>query len=136
MNNFKDLSKSLPEKTQTFEIDVVAETTKIRYYGEFEFTIPNLRTAASISKNEAALNGGLDAILDYGTKNLHHMISYLKFTITKAPKFWEESNSGYDLMDGDVIEAVYMKTLEIENAWIKACWGEKEEEKTEEIPKK
>jgi len=128
MSNFKDLAKSLPDRTQSFEIDITGETTRLKYKGEFSFTIPNLKASASIAKNEAVLNGGLDSILDFGVKNLHHMISYLKFTITKSPKFWEESNSGYELDDANVVEAIYNEALKLEAAWVKACWGDDSEE--------
>jgi hypothetical protein len=126
MSNFKDLSKSLPDKTQTFEIDVKGEITNLAYKGEFEFTIPNLRQMANIAKNEATLNAGLDKVLDYGTKNLHHMISYLKYTITKAPDFWEESFFGYELMDSNTIETLYIEAMKIEDKWVQTCWGKKE----------
>lgn len=80
-----------------------------------------------IAKHKTLLNGGFDEHLDIGTKNLHHMISYLRYTLTDIPKWWKDNDMGYELYDINVIEAVYAKVLEFEKAWFEEIWGPAEE---------
>lgn len=128
MSNFKHLSKSVPDMRSTFIISVEGILTKTKYEGEFTCKIPNIQTQASIKKYRAMLNGGLDASLDIETHNIHHMISYLKYTLEKAPEFWEESDNGYSLYDINVVEEVYKNVLKFEEEWIKTVWGSKKDD--------
>lgn len=123
MNNIESLPKELPDKIFTFQIELEGSTTRTKYNGEFIFQIPNLKTQAKISKHKAMLNGGLEDILDLGTRNLHHMISYLKYTLIQVPEFWEKSDCGYDLFDSNVIEEIYNKVLDFEQKWAEGIWG-------------
>lgn len=137
MNNLSSLPKSLPEMVNSFDIEIEGSLTKTKYSGNFSCQIPNLRTQALIAKHKAMLNAGLEDILDIATQNLHHMVSYLKYTLVEVPKFWEESACGYDLFDINVVEDIYNKVLEFEEAWSVSIWGDpKEEEKKSKKKKK
>lgn len=129
MSEVKDLPKKLPATEGTFFIDVVGEMTNQTFKGEFSCKIPNLRDQALISKHRAYLNGDLVAYLDAPTLRLHQMISYLRYTLTKFPSFWKESDQGYELMDQNVIEDVYNKALEFEEEWMSTVWGKEKVEK-------
>lgn len=124
MSEIKNLPKKLPPTEGSFFIDVTGETTNQTFKGEFECKIPNLRDQALISKHRAYLNGDLVAYLDAPTLRVHHMISYLRFALTKYPNFWKDSDQGYELMDSNVIEDVYNKALEFEEEWMVQVWGE------------
>ena len=129
--------KKLPEPINTFYLDKVEGiVTKHEYSGEFTSQIPNLKMQASIARYRSLLNGGDDAGLDLGTRNLHHMIAYLKNVLTEMPSWWKECDYGYDLYDINVIEAVYEKALEHENKWVEAAWGGKDDDKKEKKPKR
>lgn len=123
MEGVKDLPKKLPATSDDFFIEVIGETTNQKFRGDFTCKIPNLRDQALISKHRAYLNGDLVAYLDAPTLKVHQMISYLRYTLVKYPKFWEESDKGYELMDQNVIEAIYDKTLEFEEKWMEQIWG-------------
>lgn len=122
--DYSKMLKSLPEQTKTFQIDVIGEVTKQRYDVEFTCKIANLRDQANISKYKAKLNAGMDEFLDIGTRALHNIISHLRFKLIAMPKFWIDSDYGYDLLDANVIEAVYAEVDKFENEWMKKVWGE------------
>lgn len=124
MEGVKNLPKKLPDSRNDFDIDVVGEMTGQSFKGEFTCKIPTLRDNALIAKHRAALNGDFAQFLDLSTLKLHQMISYLRYTLEKAPKFWRESDNGYELLDMNVVEAVYDKALEFEESWMKQIWGE------------
>lgn len=132
MSNIGNLRKSLPDTDCSFSIDVEGLLTKEKYQGNFACKIPNVKTQAAIAKHKAMLNGGFDDGLDIGTRNLHHMISYLRYTLTETPKWWQAADMGYELYDVNVIEEVYQKVLDFEKSWYEQIWGPaKEEAKSE-----
>jgi hypothetical protein len=129
MNKIKHLPTSLPKTNGTFSLsEFEGTTTGHKYSGSFACQIPNNRIAAKISKSKALLNAGLDSSLDIFTKNLHHMVSYCKHTLTEAPDWFTESEYGYDLYDFNVLEEIYFQILKKEEEWYTSIWGKKEEE--------
>ena len=128
MSNIKDLEKSLPDMSHRFEVDLKGQLTNLGYKGEFVCKIPSAKDQSAIAKHKAYLNGGFEDGLDVGTRNLHHMISYLRYTLKEFPKWWEDNDLGYELYDVNVIETVYGYVLEFEQNWMKKVWGEVAEE--------
>lgn len=131
MSDINALNKALPLMENSFTIDEEGILKKIRYTGDFTCRIPNIKIQALISKHKAMLNGGFELGLDVGTKNLHHMISYLRYTLTEFPKWWKDADLGYDLYDINIVESVYAKVLEFEKSWYESVWGKDEEPKSE-----
>lgn len=115
-----------------FDYSGEGQITKFPYEGPFKCKIPNVKDQAAIAKHRAYLNGGYDQHLDVGTKNLHHMVSYLRYTLISYPDWWESSDLGYQLYDANVIEEVYANVLEFEQGWMEKVWGKPEEEKEDE----
>lgn len=107
-------------------IDVTGEVTKKRYVGEFTCRIPRKKEQCLIDKHRAFLNGGMADQLEPGTLKFHHMVAYLRYTIDDkvCPKWWKDSDLGYEMFDVAVIEEVYNKVLEFEVEWLKQVWGE------------
>ena len=130
MSDFANMKKALPPTEHSFSIDVEGMLTKTRYQGNFQCRIPNIKTQAAIAKHKAMLNGGYEEGLDLGTRNMHHIISYLRYTLVTEtlPKWWKDSDLGYDLFDVNVVEAVYNKVLEFEKSWYSEIWGPQAEE--------
>lgn len=134
MSDIKDLKKSLPSMENSFSIVALEGIlTKKQFEGNFTCKIPNMKTQALIAKHKAMLNGGMEASLDLGTRNLHHMLAYLRYTLTDYPKWWKENDLGYELFDINVIEEVYAKVLSFEKEWLESIWGP--EEKAPDEPK-
>jgi len=126
MSNLADLKKSLPDLDHSFSINVEGILTKKPYSGNFSCKIPNIKTQAQIAKHRAMLNGGFEEGLDVATRNMHHMVSYLRYTLTEFPKWWEEADLGYDLFDPNVVEEVYYTVLDFEKKWYESIWGTEE----------
>lgn len=131
MNNLNNLKKTLPTMEHSFSINVEGLLTRQSWEGNFSCKIPNAKIQAQIAKHKVMLNGGFEQNLDIGTKNLHHMISYLRYTLVDVPKWWKDHDMGYELYDVNVIEDVYAKVLEFEKEWYESVWGPSEEPKEE-----
>ena len=58
-----------------------------------------------------------------------HVIAYLKFVLIEHPSWWKEADFGYELFDMNIIESIYEKAVELEDAWVKAAWGDKDDGK-------
>lgn len=124
MRKINKLSKDIPDTTCEFQVEVEGEVTKRRFIGEFACKIPRKKEQCLIDKHRAFLNGGIAEQLDPSTLNFHHKISYLRYTLTDYPKWWKESDLGYELYDEAVVTAVYDKVLAFEVDWLKDVWGE------------
>jgi hypothetical protein len=134
-----DFLKKLPETEYEFSVDVIGNTTKIRYQGDFVGAIPTNRMQSSVKRKEAALNSGLesevtkrslgmayDPILD-----LHYKIAYLTHILKSSPKFFIESNYGEKLIgDINLIDEIYTQVLKLENDWYEKIWPTEEKNDT------
>jgi len=121
----KKLSTTIPPMESEFDVDIQGEITKKRFLGTFSCSILNRKARALVDRHRVALNGPDPANLSMETLNLHHKISYLRFALTAPyPKFWEDSDLGYGLYDGAVIDEVYSKVLAWEEEWMREVWGD------------
>lgn len=127
MSKVNNLLETLPETSHTFTLDLIGRITKRRYLGEFVCKIPTLKDQALIDKHRAFLDGEFPIYLKPGIKKLHEQIAYLRFVLTDIPKFWRESDLGYDLRDDNIVEAVYDEVIAFENKWLMAVWEVKED---------
>lgn len=124
MSNLNKLSKEIPSTELDFTVEVEGDVTKKRFIGEFKFKIPRRKEQCLIDKHRAFLNGSFPDQLEPATIRFHHMISYLRYTIIESPKWWKESDLGYELYDETVVKAVYDAVLDFEVQWLTAVWGE------------
>lgn len=128
------LPKQIPETEYEFEIDVEGNTTKSKYSGNFKGLIPTNKMRSAQKRKESAMNIGLesevnkkqlglmyDPILD-----LHYKISYLFSRLTDVPVWFKDAGYGENLMgDINLIDELYNKVLEAEDAWYEKIWGDK-----------
>lgn len=128
----RELDKDLPTTSHEFLLDIQGRLTKRRYLGEFVCKIPTIKDQALIAKHKAMLNGEFPVYLDPGIVKIHDMIAYLRYTLTDYPKFWRESDLGYDLRDDNLIQAVYDEVIDFENNWLKKIWEEEPQKETDE----
>lgn len=116
-----------------FQIDIVGIQTKKRFMGDFKCQILNIKDRAKVERHNAMLNGGDGAGISGSILMLHWMLSYLRYALIETPKFWEESDQGYELNDANVIKEIYENVIEFENEWHESIWGKvKGEEGSEE----
>jgi len=119
-------SNNVPDTFHTFQIDMVGSVTKKRFVGDFVCKIPTMKDQSLIAKYEAMLNGEFPVYLNNGVLKLHKWIAYCKYTLTDIPKFWRDSDGGFELRDPNVVEAVYQQVLDFETKWYEEIWGVKE----------
>lgn len=132
MTQTNTLNKAVPDTEFVFEYSGEGNFTKQTFSGQFKSKIPNMKTQAAIAKHKAMLNGGFEDGLDIGTRNLHHMISYLRYSLVEFPDWWKNSDMGYALYDVSIVEGVYAKVLEFEKGWYESIWGKQDEETSDD----
>lgn len=129
MKETNSLSTKLPPTEVNFSIEnVEGDISKMKYNGDFKCRIPNLKIQALIAKHNAFLNGEMAHMLDETILRLHHMISYLRYTLLEYPRFWKDSDLGYELQDMAVVKHIYDRVLAIEVDWLKQVWGDEFEQ--------
>lgn len=131
----KNLSKSVPDTTHTFNVNLDGEHSRINYMGTFTCKILNRGERALVDKHRALLNGDFSEQLSIETINYHYMVSYLKYALIDVPTFWKNSDYGYALYDENVVRAVYNKAVSFEETWLKEIWGDDVTKFTEDSAK-
>lgn len=122
-NKNKGLQDSIPDTVHEFQINTIGRVTKKVHLGDFTCKIPTIKDQAMIARHEAMLNGEYPIYMDPAVKALHRKIAYLRFTLTDFPKFWRDSDLGYDLRDDNVIDDVYREVQLFEDEWVRKIWG-------------
>lgn len=125
--------KTLPSMEHVFTVDLKGEETGKVFEGTFTYKRPNLRVQSQIAKTTAVLDGGI-ANLDPDTKLIHNILATLKHTLIEYPKWWEETDYGYELYDVNIPIEIYKNIKEFEKDWMDKVWSEEEESETK--PKK
>lgn len=135
MNENKDLAglpKDIPHTQSGFQLDILGNLTQKRYLGDFTCKIPTVKEQCLIDKHQVLLNGEMPHNLKPATLKIHEMIAYLRYTLIDYPKFWKDSDLGYELRDPNVVQAIYDKVIDFENKWLKEIWGDLTQTDTEE----
>lgn len=125
--------KALPSMEHVFTVQIKGTDTGQVFDGSFTYKRPNIRKNSDIDKTAAFLDGGIQG-LDDDTKLLHRILAVLKHTLIKYPKWWTDSDFGYELYDSNVILEIYQECMKFENDWKDKVYGEieKSEAKAEE----
>jgi hypothetical protein len=126
------LPQDIPETSSTFQLDLIGAVTKKRFLGEFSCKIPTIKDQAMIAKYETHLNGEFPVYLHSGVLKIHKQIAYLKYTLTDVPRFWKDSEMGYDLRDPNIIDEVYNQVIKFEEDWYQKIWGIPNEEENKD----
>lgn len=119
---------SLPSMEHTFHVSVMGNETKQLYKGDFTYRRPTLGDRAKSEVMRSRLNGDL-ATLNLDTQTFHGMIAILRYTLVKCPKWWSESDYGYELHDVNIVEEVYKAVLKFEKEWADQVYGKEETNK-------
>jgi len=112
----------------SFRINLKGEETGKIFEGDFVYKRPSIRTDSEISKTKAMLDGGMN--LDEDTQFIHKVLATLKHTIQNCPKWWEDSDFGFELYDLNVVFDVYKETQKFEKEWRDKVWVEESPEET------
>jgi len=121
---------TLPANEKTFTINVVGDTTKQNWTGEFTTVcMPNLRQKSEAAIMEAQLGRDL-VTLDQNTILYHRMVAQLAQRLISAPEWWASSGNGQDLLDANVVFEVFSHCAKAEQEWREKVWGPEKKEKT------
>lgn len=123
MSDSESLPTQLPAMDHEFEIEVRGNLTRKLFKGKFKCHILNLKERGQAGIRKAALNAGVEAVLPVEVRNLHYMVAWLEQSLTESPDWWRESQNGLELMDYDVVDAVYQKVEKFEDEWYEQVWG-------------
>ncbi len=121
----------LPKNEKTFEFSHIGATTGNKYDGKFTVKcVLNMFDKREIELEKSRLQADVANPTNL-LSSLSHILSNLRIRITKAPTWWEQSLGGFDLMDEDVVIALFDRVMEQEDAWhqeLKALSAEGEPE--------
>ena len=124
----------LPKNEKTFEFEHVGKTTGKKYEGKFTVKcVLNMFDKREIELEKSRLSADVANPTNL-LSSLSHILANLRVRIMKAPTWWEQSLGGFDLLDEDVIIALYDKTMLQEDEWHKELKVQSEEEVTEGNP--
>jgi hypothetical protein len=98
-----------------FTINVVGDITKERVQGTFASKpILTHREELTVDRIKRDLLGPDSANASANSVAMASIIAELSVRLTDAPPFWKNSNGGLDLVDENVVAAVYEKVMKIE----------------------
>lgn len=105
---------------KTFSVKVISIIDDVEYSGSFVVKKLTLRDLAALGVRKAQLNGGMHFSeeragqgVDYQTDELNGMIAHLELAVVDAPKWWKLD----ELVDTDILMAVYKEVLAFENSF-------------------
>jgi len=108
---------ALPKNERTFSIDVVGETTGIQYKGEFVAKcVLNMAGKHAMELEKTRL------MADYanpspGLMGIAISLATVRAKVLKGPEWWTSSNNGADIIDENVIFAIFDECIKIETDW-------------------
>ncbi len=112
--------EALPKNEKTFEVDVLGTDTGVQYQGQFTVKcILNMADRHSMEMEKTRL------MADYanpsgGLAGIAITLATLRTKVIKGPPWWENSDGGINIMDENVIIAVYDQCSQAESEWRKS----------------
>jgi hypothetical protein len=107
--------------TEKFTISLDGDKTGLKWHGEFESKI--LLSHRDELVRDARRRELLGTNAQFATDralNQAEVLAELAVRLVKAPQFWTESNGGLDLIDDNIVGAVYKKCMDIHDAALAA----------------
>lgn len=122
---------SLPKRQKSFDIDLEGDNTGLQYKGTF-----TVKTGLSLQEQHAVELNRTRMMADYknptvGLQRIAISLSELETRIVEAPAWWKELGNGYDVIDINIVEEIFLKSMTAEADW-KASLKKKAEEAKEE----
>ena len=107
----------LPKNETVFDFDYTGGTTGKKYDGQFTVVcILNMakKHALEIEKTRLMADFSNPTETLFG---LAVILGNLRVRIVQSPEWWKQSQGGFNLMDEDVLVALYDKVMEAETKW-------------------
>jgi len=117
----------LPKNEKSFIFDHIGEITGKKYDGEFKVKcILSMFDKRELELKKTQLKADSQNPTNL-LSSISHILATLQVRIINAPSWWEQSLGGFDILDEDVVLALYDKVMEQERLWkeeLKAQTGE------------
>lgn len=115
-----------------FDIHVVGEETNETFTGKFRAKEKlSWADQLAIDRYMRELLGPLGNEASLVIKKRAEIISELNARLTESPDWWKDARGGLDVVDDNVVLAVYDKSIEVRTKWVDA-----QKKKGEEARKK
>ena len=127
------LYDSLPKNEKTFDIDLVGDTTGVKYKGQFTvYCVLDMKGKHALELEKTRL------MADYanpsrGLFGIATSLATIRVRTVSSPAWWKNTDDGANIKDENVIFAIYDKCLEMEKEWRREL-KEASEEAEEEAP--
>lgn len=123
---------SLPKRQKSFDLDLTGESTDLQYKGTF-----TVKVGLSMQEQHTVELERTRMMADYknpspGLMRIAIALSDLTVRIVESPSWWRETGNGYDILDRNVVEEIFIKSMDAETEWKKAI-KKKAEEAREEV---
>ncbi len=107
----------LPKNEAVFDIDMVGDTTPKKYDGTFTVRcVLSMGQKHAMELEKTRLLGNYNAPTDE-LVGLAVIFANLRAKIIDAPEWWKQSQGGSNIMDENVLVAVYNKIADAEAEW-------------------
>lgn len=126
------MSQDKPQYTQHITVDVIGDSTGERYQGVFvvKTRFSHRERLMRDQYRRQLLGPQPDGAVPNGeASGSAEVFSQLSMRIVEAPHFWTASANGLDLIDSNVVTAVYDEAIKAEIDAIKAVQKKAEEAK-------
>ena len=109
--------EALPKNEKTFEIDLVGKDTGVKYHGIF-----TVRCVLNMAMRHAMEMEKTRLMADFanpsgGLAGIAITLATLRTKIIKGPPWWESSDGGVNVMDDNIILAIYDECNKAEVEW-------------------
>ena len=102
-------------KDQSFTVSVVGDVSGETFRGEFRAVkFLTHRQQLLLDQKRREFLGTNPEAAGVRAKNQAEILSQLAVRLTDAPRWWLESGSGMDLVDGNVMVEVFQATMKVE----------------------
>ena len=123
--------ENLPKNERAFDVDVEGDTTGLKYKGQFTVKcVLNMAGKHALELEKTRL------MADYanpsrGLVGIAVTLATIRAKIVEAPEWWKNADDGAEIIDENVILAIYDKCNEMEAKWRKELKGKAEEAQEE-----
>lgn len=113
------LYDSLPKNEKTFDVDVVGDTTGVKYQGQFTvLCVLDMEGKHTLELEKTRL------MADYanpsrGLFGIATSLATIRAKVVSSPAWWKNTSDGATIKDENVIFDIYDKCIEMEKEWRK-----------------
>lgn len=107
----------LPNRESVFDFEHVGVDTGNKYDGRFTvLCLLDMGQKHRLELEKTRLMGNYQNPSD-GLYGIALILANLRIKVIDAPEWWKQSNGGSNILDEDVLVALYDKVLEAESEW-------------------